>query len=157
MWSYSGNPATSTTDAVRFEIQDTDPKAELLQDEEIDYALSQEGGSEPSQGDILAAAARCLEVLSRRFAAQADTEEGSLRTTYSKMAITYSQRAVDLRNRASGMNAPWTGGVSRSERRERQDNSDEIQPTFRVDQFNIPYQGQQAQPFPPSSIVEEEN
>lgn len=40
-WTYSGNPATSRRDEVRFLIGDTDPQDPLLQDEEIDYLLAQ--------------------------------------------------------------------------------------------------------------------
>lgn len=40
-WSYSGNPANSPLDLYRFKISDTDPLDPILQDEEIDYVLSQ--------------------------------------------------------------------------------------------------------------------
>lgn len=38
-FTYSGNPETSTLDAVRFMIGDTNPCDPLLQDEEINYLI----------------------------------------------------------------------------------------------------------------------
>lgn len=40
MWSYSGNPADSDLDALRFLVGDTDEDTPLIQDEEIDYILT---------------------------------------------------------------------------------------------------------------------
>lgn len=39
-WSYSGNPASSPLDEVRFLIQDTDTNEPLLSNEEIEYLLA---------------------------------------------------------------------------------------------------------------------
>lgn len=39
-WTYSGNPAASARDKVRFLCGDTDTNDQLLQDEEIDYLLT---------------------------------------------------------------------------------------------------------------------
>ena len=36
-WSYSGDPASSDRDAIRFYIGDTDTTLQLLQDEDIDF------------------------------------------------------------------------------------------------------------------------
>lgn len=45
-WSYSGNPMDSQLDACRFLIGDTNENAPIMQDEEIDYIISQAGGNE---------------------------------------------------------------------------------------------------------------
>jgi hypothetical protein len=141
-WSYSGNPSGSLLDAVRFTIQDTDQRAQLLQDAEIEYALEQEASaSTPSQAEVLCAAAACLEALARRFSAQADTDLGSLHIEYSRAAKGYTERAVELRSRAIGKHAPWTGGQSRSEKIAREDEVDRVQPAFRRGQFDSPYKG----------------
>jgi hypothetical protein len=39
-WSYSGNPASSALDEVRFLIQDTDTNDQLLSNEELTYLLT---------------------------------------------------------------------------------------------------------------------
>jgi hypothetical protein len=144
-WTYSGNPASSVKDAVRFEIQDTNANAQLLQDAEIVYAISQEApNTPPSEGEVLSASARCMEVLQRLFAAQADTEIGSLKETYSKQAEVYAKRASELRKRAQGMHAPWAGGLSESEKQVREENTDRVPPLFKKGQFSSPYAGNES-------------
>jgi len=39
-WTYSGNPASSTRDLVRFLISDTDVDDQLLSNEELDYLVT---------------------------------------------------------------------------------------------------------------------
>jgi hypothetical protein len=138
-FSYS-DPGLSVLDAVRFEIQDTSSKSPLLQNAEIEYAIAQEAPNEPpSECEVLSAAARCMEALARLFSAQADTELGSLKVTYSKQAKGYTERATELRLRAQGMHAPWTGGMSEDEKREREAEPDRVQHAFSRKQFENPY------------------
>lgn len=128
-WTYSSDPSSSEKDAVRFEVQDTDINAQLLQDEEIAYALAQEPG-------VLGAAARCCEALARRFAAQADTTVGSLKKTNSTAAEGYAERARELRARAvASTSAPWTGGTSITRKDGLADDDDRVQPRFHRGQF----------------------
>jgi hypothetical protein len=144
-FSYSGDPASSVKDAVRFEIQDTNSESPLLQDAEVEYAITQEApNAPPSEGEVLSAAARCMEALQRLFAMQADTEVGSLKSTYSKQAEGYAKRAAELRQRAMGMNAPWAGGLSESEKQSREEDLDRVPPMFKRGQFQNPYAGSQA-------------
>lgn len=142
-YSYSGDPAASDQDAVRFEIQDTDPNAPLLQDEEIAFTLDNEAGPEGDRtpAGMLSAAARCCEALSRRFAMQADTVVGSLQTTYSKMAENYAERASELRERAIGMGVPFVGGQSWSAKAASRDDPDRVQPHFQRGQFRNTFAG----------------
>lgn len=135
-WSYSGDPSSSVLDAIRFEIQDTNSAAPLLDDGEIKYAIREEvPSSTPSQGEVFAAAARCCETLSRRFAAQADTQFGSIKTTYSKQAEVYAERAKELRKRAQGSHAPFAGGLSVSEKESRESETDRMTARFKIGQF----------------------
>lgn len=139
-FSYSGSPVNSVLDAVRFEIQDTNSKSPLLQNGEIEYAISKEAPNDPpSEGEVLSAAARCMEVLTRLFSAQADTELGSLKVTYTKQAAGYAKQAEKLRLRAQGMHAPFAGGLSESERQQREADTDRVQPAFARKQFRNPY------------------
>lgn len=138
-FSYS-DPSSSVLDAVRFEIQDTNSKSPLLQNAEIEYAIAQEAPADkPSEGEVLSAAARCMEALARLFSAQADTELGSLKVTYTKQAKGYREAANELRARAAGLHAPWTGGTSESEKREREAEPDRVQHQFARKQFENPY------------------
>lgn len=134
-WTYSGNPAASYKDAVRFEIQDTLAKAQLLTDEEIEYTIAQEAGEKPSPRGLLSASARCCEVIARKFSAQADTVIGSMQATYSKMATGYRELAKQLRQRAMGAGTIFVGAQSRSEKRALREERDREQPIFRRHQF----------------------
>lgn len=98
-WSYSGNPSASDLDAVRFEIGDTDIDEQLIQDEEILYALEQEGS-------VMSAAARCCEILWRSFARQADRVIGPLKIYYSQRTEAFEKLSKHFRAQAIGMRAP---------------------------------------------------
>lgn len=145
MFTYSGDPSSADKDAVRFEISDTNPASPLLQDGEVEWAILSETGSaagEPtslSTADVYRSAARCMESVSRLFAAQADTEFGSLKTTYSKQAQTYAERAAELRAKAQGMNAPYAGGQSISEKRSNESDADLTQPLFTRREWSNPW------------------
>jgi hypothetical protein len=45
-WSYSGNPADSELDKLRFIVGDTNPDEPVLQDEEIQFLILQHGDNE---------------------------------------------------------------------------------------------------------------
>ena len=106
VWTYTGNPVTDAKDAVRFEIGDTDKEDPLLQDEEIVYAISVEA-------NVLAAAARCCESISRYFARQADFRLGPQAVQASQRSLAYKELARDLRRRsASGL---YAGGADKEE------------------------------------------
>jgi len=105
-WNYSGDPSTSTKDAIRFEIGDTDQSWKLLEDEEIEYALKVEP-------NWIAAAARCCESIARRFAREADQRLGPSYVYKRQRSEAYKELAQELRRRSSsGM---YVGGVRQGE------------------------------------------
>ena len=65
-WTYSGDPASSPRDEVRFLIGDTDASAPLLSDAEVDYALAQ-------YPDPYGAAISCVRSLMAQAAKQAES------------------------------------------------------------------------------------
>jgi hypothetical protein len=146
-FTYSGDPSSSDKDAVRFEISDTNPSSPLLQDGEVDWAILSETGTAAgapttlSTGNIYRSAARCMETLSRLFAAQADTQLGSLKLTYSQQAGTYAERAAELRAKAQGMNAPYAGGQSLSEKQAAEQDTDAVPPLFTRKEWSNPWTG----------------
>ena len=79
-WSYSGNPADSNRNAVRFLIQDTDTNDQLLSNEEIDY-------TQTTAGSVYMAAHDCAYVIAPQYAQPAS------RTSVGDMSISYSDRA----------------------------------------------------------------
>jgi hypothetical protein len=146
-WTYTGDPTASDVAAVRFEIQDTNQTAPLLQDEEIEFAIMDETGTAAQTpqvitgGPLYSSAARCCEVLARNFSMQADRILGALTETYSKMAINYANQAKELRAKASGYGAPYVGGQSESEKEGFRQNQDLPRPKFRRSQFDNSYAG----------------
>lgn len=148
-WSYSGDPSTSDLDAVRFEIQDTNSSAPLLEDTEVLWALLDENkvaGASPttvSGPTLYGPAARCCAVIARNFLAQADSQIGQLRIVSTKRAAQYEDMARQLRLKAQGYYAPYAGGQSISEKEEFAADSDAVLPAFTRTEFDSPYTGQQ--------------
>lgn len=136
-WSYNTALAT-TKDQVRFEIGDTDSTAELLQDEEIAWAITQEA-------TMWGAAARCCEAISRNFLRKADVRigRGGTTLTYSTAAQQYADMAKAFRRRANAMNAPWAGGTSIDDKLSLASDPSLVQPIFTKTMQNSPWTGGQ--------------
>jgi len=100
-WTYGGNPAASTIDAIRLEIGDTIEEEQLLQDEELEYFYEEEGS-------ILGAAARACEAIAAKFSREADLKVGDLSLSASQKAdlkvgdlsLSASQKAEHYREKA---------------------------------------------------------
>lgn len=134
-WTYDPTDlATSQKDQVRLEISDIDTDNQLMQDEEIAFFLTEEA-------DMFGAAARCSEVLSRRFAAKSDLRLGrSLYILYSNMAKGYAEQARRLRAKSMARNAPYVGAMSEAEKIANRQDTDRTKNTFRKGQFSNPWQ-----------------
>jgi hypothetical protein len=134
MWSYTGNPASSPKDAVRFWLGDVNDSTPQLSDEEIAYLLSLTN-DQPLQAAILG----CLE-LANRYSSQVDfAVETELRVSLSQRAQAYAQRARDLKEQVTipGVTAtlhplPYAGGISTADKAAREQDSDRVPPSFWV-------------------------
>lgn len=125
MYSYSGNPGSSTKDAVRFFIGDTDPRDILLQDGEIDYLLSLYNNTP------LNASIRACEMIAAKFSRMCDEAVGSVRITYSQKAKAYYRTRDELIERLSKEDmTPYAGGISISDKQATADNTDRVKPDF---------------------------
>jgi hypothetical protein len=104
-WSYGGDLSVSELDAVRFEITDTNTNDQLLQNEEIQFALDQESS-------VLGAAARCCEVIARKLARVPDRKIGGTTISNASSVKVFMDLAKDLRKRSTMMNGvPYAGGI----------------------------------------------
>lgn len=132
-WSYSGDPADSDKDQVRFRVGDTDTTDQLVSDEEILWAIS----AEPS---TIYASALILENLAARFARQANKWVGDLRLELSDRAKAYERQAKQLRQQASITSGgiPFAGGISISDKDSYRDDTDRVRPSFHRDMFINP-------------------
>lgn len=130
--TYSGNPASSSKDAVRFFIQDT-AAPWLLQDEEIEYTLT-------IDADPMAAAATCARSIAMSFARLAKSKKvGDLSIDYGERSKFYQELADTLEAKGNiGGVIPYSGGISISDKINVEGNTDRVRPPFRVDQFDNP-------------------
>lgn len=123
-FNYSGDPADSDLDAVRFNIQDTDSNDQLLQDEEITYLLNQ-------NGSVLAASVAAAERIATQFSRQADVSTGDQSVDFSQRAENYRQVANKLQQRLDDKRGqPYAGGISKDDKENAEDRSDRVEPSF---------------------------
>lgn len=112
-WSYDINLATNR-DRIRFLLQDTDTNNQLLQDEEITWALT-------VWTNVFSAAAKLAHVLGSRFAGKADSKTvGDLSLSYSATSERFFRLAEELETLAlsatGGMAPlPYAGGISQAD------------------------------------------
>lgn len=131
-WSYSGNPADSSLDEVRFLAQLTDTNEQNMSNEEITYILTKESGEE-------AAAARCCEILAVRYSREADIvagANGELSIKFSQLSDKFSKIAKELRASSGKLASPWAGSISVTEKEDQEDRDDRVVPSFARDQFD---------------------
>lgn len=97
-WSYNSNLATDK-DKVRLLVGDTDTTDQLLQDEEINYLLTE-------TGNVLLAASRAAKAIAAKFSRQANKTVGDLRIDLSQKAEAYHKLADNLEQRAKSVSVP---------------------------------------------------
>lgn len=133
-WTYSGNPAASALDEIRFLIGDTDANNQILQDEEILYEANLvSGGSPPTNGNFLAAAL-CAEGVQSKVSRYADKSVGDLHISYNNQVRQYATLAVALRRRATLAGVTiYSGGESKADKEANRTDTDLVQPAIQID------------------------
>lgn len=120
-WEYD-NTLPSDKDKVRFIIQDTNDSEHLLEDEELEWLLVE-------QGNVYLAGAAACEVLAGRFRAKVTSKSvGGLSISYANRADEFAKQATLLRtqsgNLATSIPTPvWTAQTI-SEKEERDTDED---------------------------------
>ena len=94
-WSYSGDPAASDLDQVRFYVQDTNEAAPLLSDEEISFVLAQWTDAFDSP---LWAAAVCAETVAAKFVQLVSVSADGVSVDLSSLTEKYNALAGSLRD-----------------------------------------------------------
>jgi len=130
-FTYGGDPANSSREAVRFWAGDTDTTDQLLNDAEIDYILTLES-------QIFLAAALACESIASKFSRKADTENGTLKVWASQRASTYMSKAKDLRRRAAVQSEVYAGGRTKTNKNNLDTDTNDTQPGFKVGQDDNP-------------------
>lgn len=113
-FTYTGDPAASDLEAMRFHLGDTNPNAPLLSDEEITYLLDTYLG----QNDLLWVAALAAEDIAGRFAREVSVSGDGASVDLAALQGKFEQLASSLRLRSkdAGMNdmssgTAWGGGI----------------------------------------------
>lgn len=114
-YSYSGDPANSDLDAVRFLIGDTNPGAYILSDEEINWLLALSEANDPNgKANVTQAAGAAAEAiaaeLSREVSYSADGVSISADTLAAKF-YTVAEKIRTLGLRSDVVAAPDVGGI----------------------------------------------
>lgn len=118
---------TTPKDKVRFLIQDTNIATAMLQDEEINFVLT-------DYPNYKLAACVCAETLSLKFASMPQEKKiGNLSLTYGDRAKKYSDLANKLRAQASKVLLPYAGGISKADKNITNNDDDRVKPTFSRD------------------------
>lgn len=120
-WTYSGNPGSCDKDQVRFLISDTNIGRQLVQDEEIEWLLTQE------MNVYMAAAAACRSLIIKAG--------GTRRKRISDFDISYDVSFYrttmgELTARGSSYQIPYAGGISASDKMAQQSDVNAVTPAF---------------------------
>jgi hypothetical protein len=135
-WTYTGDPASSNRDAVRFAIGDTDAGDQQVQDAEIDYLL----GLYPNP---LIAGAHACRRLAAKYARQVSKAVGSASLQASDRMRHYADLAELLLAEATGGAGAgsgltvYAGGLSEAEKESDREDTDLVQPALRRDLLRV--------------------
>lgn len=143
--AYTGIPQTVNRDAVRLLVGDvsTSTSSEYLDDASYEYFIS------VTSNNFIAAqlAANSLAALFTGAAASAsgsgyvEKKVGDLtlkKADAVQMAASYRQLAQKLSRMSVASITPYAGGISADDKRSVEDDSDRVEPQFRLNQFDNP-------------------
>lgn len=138
-WSYSEDNLNTTTvsgriNSVRLLVGDTDHTDQLVQDEEIVFALSQ------SSNNVYYAASWCASTIAAKFSRKVTTElDGQLSANYSDLAKQYQKLSGSLRQDGAKYSGSALGikfgGTTVSEIDSVRALTNRVKPAFTKDQF----------------------
>lgn len=132
-WTYdpallATSPPTTTTlmMQVRTLIGDVNSTDQQLWDQQIAFALSEEGNN------IYLASAGCCRQLAAKYSRDVDTTQGELHRLYSARQKAYAMRAVELttKGRSRSPGAGYSGSISIAAKDLTNQDSDRVQPAF---------------------------
>lgn len=126
--SYSGNPSTSTVDALRLLTGDTNCTQALLHDEELAYLLT-------TYTTVAAAVPEVLRAMLLRCAMDTLVSADGITRDLTERRVALERRLADVTQQAQFRSVvPFVGGISVSERDTRREATDLVQPAFQREQ-----------------------
>jgi hypothetical protein len=120
-WSYGNDPLKNDVDAVRFSIGDTYPDDKQISDCEIKFLLSKEG-------NVLEASICAVQSLIALYARDFDNKSKSMSA---QVTANYRLMLASLKEKRSNNLSPiYAGGLTISDKKTNEENSDVVQPMF---------------------------
>jgi hypothetical protein len=129
-WTYSGDPAASSKDAVRHYIGDTNNQNQIYSNQEIEFAIAEEGSARRAAAALLEQMAASPEMV--------DKSIGDLSISRSQRAEQLRALAKRFRNRSALGAGIYAGGVSIDDKQWYEEDSDIPGPAFYRGQFDHP-------------------
>jgi len=115
--------ATPSVDDVREELGS--PSTSDLPDSTIQRLIDEEK-------TLFGAAYRAAEILARKYAMKVDLAVGDYRESFSDIAKRWQELAAELRRKATLYGAkPYAGGISESDKKRIESDTDRLEPDFR--------------------------
>ncbi len=135
-FSYLGTPLTRDIDAVREEVGDTLERDHLVEDEQIQYALTREG-------TVLNAAARVCEQLAARFASRDMFRSSNVSASKITVTAKYLMLAKILRGKSVTAGSFVVPSISVADKDENELDEDIVQPAFKKGMMANPEVGEE--------------
>lgn len=139
-WTYDpADLVTTPLYQVRFLIGDTDTNDQLLQDDEISFAIIR-------RTSVNGAAAMCAGSIAAKFSRLADTTVGPESVRLSQKAAQFRALAADLEGKddSTGGAFPFVGGTSIGNKQGYESDTDRVKPSFTKTMTDYPVAGGQA-------------
>lgn len=140
-WSYDATDLDTTTSSgqlntVRFLVGDTETLDQQVQDEEVTFALSENGSN------VYLSAAWVARAIASKYARRVTTQlDGALQANYSDLSKQYMQLADQLEYQGKTNGAAvgiLAGGITKSGIEAVRANTNRIEGSFRRDRFRNP-------------------
>lgn len=155
-WSYSASDLNTTTasgrlNTVRLLVGDTDTNDQLVQNEEILFALSE------ANNNVYYAASWICRTIAAKFSRMVDTQlDGALSASYSDRAKQYQQLAVQVEaqgKKTSGKSlGVFGGGITNTAVSVANADEDRVKPAFTINQFDNVEAGEGYIPDEPNGV-----
>lgn len=155
-WSYDASDLNTTTasgrlNSVRFLVGDTDTSDQLVQNEEINFGLSQ------TNNDIYKAAAWICRGIVAKFSRLVDTTlDGALSAKYSDKVKQYQTLATQVENQGKKVSGKslgvYAGGISVADMTVSNEDPDRVLPAFGINTFDNVEAGDNYIPDEPNGI-----
>lgn len=124
MYSYSGDPARSPEDGVRFLIGDTDKHHFILTDAEITYAVKQ-------TNSLNQAALQCCYAILKKLAPRPNETVGPVSVDNAAVIANIKASIAAIKYAiATSTVVPFAGGISETDKQGNQTAADVVQPTY---------------------------